>query len=192
MKKILIIQGHPGKESLCSSIAKAYYEEAEKSGYSIRLMDLNELKFDLTLHVAYKSEQKLEPDLILAQQYITEADHLVFVFPNWWSSMPALLKGFIDRTFLPGFAFKYRAKLPLPEKLLKNKTARIIITMDSPPWYYKWFAKAPGLNALKKGTLEFSGISPVKSTLLGPVRKAPQSRIDFFLNVAKNLGNKGI
>ncbi len=191
MKKILIIQGHPGKDSLCSSLAHAYHTEAEKSGCKVKLLQLSELKFDVTLHVSYKSEQILEPDLVLAQQYILEADHLVFIFPNWWGMMPALLKGFIDRTFLPGFAFKYREKSPLPEKLLKNKTARIIITMDSPPWYYKWFRNAPGLNALKKGTLEFSGISPVKSTLLGPVRKAPQARIDSFLKIVRALGSRG-
>ena len=95
-----------------------YFAEAEKSGYHVKLLELNELKFDLSLHVSYKSEQKLEPDLVLAQKYILEAEHLVFVFPNWWGMMPALLKGFIDRTFLPGFAFKYREKSPLPEKLL--------------------------------------------------------------------------
>jgi putative NADPH-quinone reductase len=191
MKKILIIQGHPGKKSLCASLARAYYDEAQKSGYTVKLLELVDLKFDLSLYVGYKSAQTLEPDLVLAQQSIQEADHLVFVFPNWWGMMPALLKGFIDRTFLPGFAFKYREKSPLPEKLLKNKTARIIITMDSPPWYYKWFRNAPGLHALKKGTLEFSGISPVKSTLLGPVRKAPQTRIDSFLKIVRNLGSKG-
>ena len=191
MKNILIIQGHPGKDSLCASLARMYFAEAEKSGYHVKLLELNELKFDLSLHVSYKSEQKLEPDLVLAQKYILEAEHLVFVFPNWWGMMPALLKGFIDRTFLPGFAFKYREKSPLPEKLLKNKTARIIITMDSPSWYYKWFRNAPGLNALKKGTLEFCGISPVSSTLLGPVRKAPKERIVSYLETVKVLGSKG-
>ena len=191
MKKILIIQGHPGKDSLCASLAQTYFTEAKNSGYDVKLLELIDLKFDLSLYGGYKSKQVFEPDLVLAQKYILEAQHLVFVYPVWWEMMPALLKGFIDRTFLPGFAFKYREKSPLPEKLLKNKTARIIITMDSPSWYYKWFRNAPGLNALKKGTLEFSGISPVKSTLLGPVRKAPKERIESFIKTARILGSKG-
>lgn len=191
MRKILIIQGHPGKDSLCASLARSYFEEAKKSGYEVKLLELIDLKFDLSLYGGYKSKQEFEPDLVLAQKSILDAEHIVFIFPNWWGMMPALLKGFIDRTFLPGFGFKYREKSPLPEKLLKNKTARIIITMDSPSWYYKWFRNAPGLNALKKGTLEFSGISPVKSTLLGPVRKAPKERIESFFKIVKTLGSKG-
>ena len=57
------------------------------------------------------------------QQDILWADHLVFVYPNWWSTVPALLKGLIDRMFVPGFAFKYRENSPFWDKLLKGKTA---------------------------------------------------------------------
>lgn len=191
MKKILIIQGHPGKDSLCASLSQSYFTQAKQSGFQVKLMHIVDLKFDVSLYSGYKSDQKLEPDLVLAQNNILEADHLVFIFPNWWGMMPAILKGFIDRTFLPGFAFKYRVKSPLPEKLLKNKTARIVITMDSPSWYYKWFRHAPGLHALKKGTLEFSGISPVNATLFGPVRKAPKERIESFFKIIETLGKKG-
>jgi len=191
MKKILIIQGNPKKESLCGVLAQAYLEEAKKANHDVKLIELKDLKFDLNLHVGYKEEQILEPDLIAAQKEIKEANHLVFIFPNWWSSMPALLKGFFDRVFLPGFAFKYRTKSPIPEKLLKGRSARIIITMDAPEWYYKWFNKAPGLAALKIGTLEFSGITPVKSTCLGPVRKAPKERIENFIKKVRKIGSKG-
>lgn len=191
MKKILIIQGNPKPESLCSHLAKLYKEEAEKVGHIVKLLELKDLKFDLNLNVGYKSEQKLEPDLKMAQEAILDANHLVFIFPNWWSSMPAVLKGFLDRVFLPGFSFKYQENSSFPEKLLKGRSARIIITMDAPSWYYNWFNKAPGLNSLKIGTLEFCGIKPVKSTLLGPVRKAPQMRLDGFLEKVRALGNKG-
>ncbi|TGL58031.1 flavodoxin family protein [Leptospira ognonensis] len=191
MKKILILQGNPKKDSLCGLLAKTYYEEAKKQ-YDVKLIEIKDLKFELNLYVGYKEDQGLEPDLKNAQNAILEAEHIVFIFPNWWSTMPALLKGFLDRVFLPSFAFKYRSNSPLPEKLLKGRSARIIITMDAPQWYYKWFNKAPGLNALKIGTLEFSGIAPVKSTCLGPVRKAPQKRIDNFIQIVKALGAKGL
>ncbi len=191
MKTILVIQGHPSKDSLCASLARVYFAEAEKSGFQVKLLELTDLQFDLSLYGGFKSKQIFEPDLALAQKFILEANHLVFVFPIWWETMPALLKGFIDRTFLPGFAFKYRENSPFPEKLLKNKSARIIATLDSPPWYYKWFRNASGLNSLKRGTLEFCGINPVKSTLIGPVRKAPKEKIEKFFNTVKELGNKG-
>ena len=188
MKKILVIQGHPRSDSLCGSIARAYSEAARTAGAEVTLLDLPNLKFDPTLHSGYKAEQPLESDLVQAQQLIREAQHLVFVFPSWWASMPALLKGFIDRVFLPGFAFKYRKKSPLPEKLLKGKSARIMITMDAPPWYYRWFNRAPGLRLLKFATLEFCGVKPVKSSLFGMVRHAPAERLQKYVAEARRIG----
>lgn len=188
MKKILVINGHPRSESLCGSLAKTYAEEAEKAGAEVTLLELHLLQFDLSLHVGYKTEQPLESDLVRAQELIRAADHLVFVFPSWWASLPALLKGFLDRVFLPGFSFKYRKDSPFPEQLLKGKTGRIIITMDAPGWYYKWFNRAPGLNIVKKGTLEFCGVKPVKYTLMGMVRNAKPERIQGFLATARKLG----
>lgn len=60
--------------------------------------------------------QPLEPDLAGAQEAVSWSDQVVFVDPNWWGSMPALLKGFIDRVFLPGYAFKDRANSPLRDR----------------------------------------------------------------------------
>lgn len=191
MKKILVINGHPHGDSLCGSLAQAYTEEAKKKGAEVTLLELHRLQFDLSLHVGYSSEQPLEADLVRAQQLISTADHLVFVFPSWWASMPALLKGFLDRVFLPGFSFKYRKGSPFPEQLLIGKTGRVIITMDAPGWYYRWFNRAPGLNIIKKGTLEFCGVKPVKYTLMGMVRSAKPERIQAFLATARKLGAQG-
>lgn len=188
MKKILVIQGHPRSESLCSSLAREYAAAAQQGGSQVDLLDLPQLKFDPILREGYKAEQALEPDLVKAQQLIRAADHLMFIFPSWWASMPALLKGFLDRVFLPGFAFKYRKNSPLPEKLLKGKTARIFITMDAPGWYYRWFNRAPGLRLLKFGTLEFCGVKPVKYNLFGPVRGAPEKLLQKFINEARRIG----
>ena len=190
MKKILVIQGNPRSDSLCGALAQNYAEAAKAAGAEVTLLDLPQLKFDAHLHTGYKSDQKLEADLVRAQQLILAAEHLVFVFPSWWASMPALLKGFIDRVFLPGFAFKYQEKSPLPLKLLKGRTARILITMDAPGWYYKWFNRAPGLRLLKFGTLEFCGVKPVKYNLFGMVRKAPKERIARYLEKARALGGR--
>jgi NAD(P)H dehydrogenase (quinone) len=84
----------------------------------------------------------------------------------WWYGYPALMKGFIDRTFLPGITFQPTQGKALPKKLLKGKTARIIITADTPKWYNFLIMKSPAINQFKKGTLEFCGISPVKATYI--------------------------
>jgi putative NADPH-quinone reductase len=90
--------------------------------------------------------------LINAQNDITWAEHLTLVYPIWWGGIPALLKGFFDRVFLPGFAFKYRKGSPFPDKLLKGRTAHLLVTMDTPPWYYRWVYRMPGLHQMRKTT----------------------------------------
>jgi NAD(P)H dehydrogenase (quinone) len=192
-KKILVVLGHANSQSLCSHLANTYVESAKNSGHSVDLLRLGELKFDPIFRYNYneKEKQPLEKDLAMSQDLIQKAEHIVFIFPSYWASMPALLKGWIDRVFLPGFAFKYNKSKPLPDKLLKGKTARIIITMDAPSLWYKFINGAPGLKLLKIGTLEFCGIKPVKSTILDSVRGSSPERITKLINSVEKLGLKG-
>lgn len=169
MKKLIIL-GHPAQDSFCKSIADTYFGTAKEIGHEVELLNLASLKFDPILHEGYKLIQPFEPDLEHAKNLISWADHLVWIYPNWWGAMPALQKGFIDRIFIPGFAFKYRQNSNLWDKLLTGKSAHIYVTMDSPPWYYKWFTKMPGHNQMKHAILQFCGISPIKITNFGPVK----------------------
>lgn len=188
MKKILIILGHPDKESFGGSLANSYKEGALKSGAEVKSLNLADLNFDPILHRGYKEIQALEPDLVKAQELITWANHLVFVYPLWWATMPALLKGFLDRTFLPGFAFKYRKDSPFWDKLLTGKSARMIVTMDAPTWYNYWINGNAGPKAMKKATLEFSGIKPVKVTTIGGVKEMKPEQIKGWLAKIEKIG----
>lgn len=190
MKKILIILGHPDKESFGGNLANSYKKGGIKSGAEVKELYLADLKFDPILHLGYKKIQKLEPDLVYAQELIKWADHLVFVYPTWWATMPALLKGFIDRTFLPGFAFKYRENSSFWDKYLTGKTARLIITMDAPTWYNYWINGNAGVKAMKKAILEFCGIKPVKVTTIGSVRFLKPEQIQKWLERSEKLGEE--
>ena len=125
MKKILIFNGHPNTGSFCHSLALAYQKGAGEGAAEIQQISLDSLEFNPNLKFGYSKISELEPALIEAQNKIKWADHIVFVYPNWWGGMPAVMKGFFDRTFLPGFAFKYRKDSPLPEKLLSGKQIQI-------------------------------------------------------------------
>ncbi|OGB21349.1 MAG: NADPH:quinone reductase [Burkholderiales bacterium RIFCSPLOWO2_02_FULL_57_36] len=168
-KKILVVLGHPSSDSYCGSLADTYAEAARQAGTEVRKIHLGELDFDPVLHEGYTRIQALEPDLVAAQEAFAWAEHLVFVYPIWWGAMPALMKGFIDRIFLPGFAFKYRPNSSLWDKLLAGRSAHLLVTMDAPPWYFKWINRMPGHNQMKKTILEFSGIKPVRISSFGPV-----------------------
>jgi putative NADPH-quinone reductase len=187
---IAVIVGHPYPESYCNALAQAYTKGAADSGAEVRIIDLGRISFDPILKYGYHQRTELEPDLLAAQETIRWADHLVFVYPNWWGSMPALLKGFFDRAFLPGYAFKSKPNSLMTEKLLKGKTARLIVTMDSPLWYYRLALKRAGHHIMKRGILQFCGINPVKITEIGMVKTTSMEVREKWLRKVEELGIK--
>lgn len=170
MKKILVINGHPNAGSFNRALTDAYLLGIRKTEAEVKVLTISELQFNPSLQFGYQQRMELEPDLVQAQELILWADHLVWIHPVWWGGLPALTKGFIDRVFLPGFAFKYRENSVWWDKLLSGKTARIITTLDQPGWYYRLAFGRPSVNQLKKSTLQFCGIKPVKVTYIGPIR----------------------
>jgi NAD(P)H dehydrogenase (quinone) len=180
-RNIVVILGHPDSSSYCGTLAAAYAQAAQEAGHDTRFFKLGEVAFDLTLHHGYKARQEHEQGLLEIKDAITWANHLVFVYPIWWGGLPALLKGFIDRVFLPGYAFKYRENSQFWDRLLVGRSAHAIVTMDTPPWYYRLVYRMPGHNQMKKTILEFCGIKPVKITSLGPVRYASPRKREKWL-----------
>lgn len=189
-KNILVILGHPDKNSFCGSLAKAYIDSAMANGSEVHELQLGELNFDPILWEGYKKIQELEPDLVKAQELILWSNHIVFVYPNWWGTMPAVMKGFFDRVFLPGFAFKYRKDSPLWDKLLTGRTAHLMVTMDTPPWYYRWIYHRPGHNEMKRTILGFCGIKVVKILEFALIKGSNQQQREKWITVAKDLGSK--
>lgn len=148
------------------------------------------MDFDPVLKYGYRVPYPLEPDLETAVNKIMEAEHLVWVFPMWWYGGPALLKGFVDRTFLPGITFKYQKGKLFPDKLLKGKTARIIITADTVSWYNSLIMKNPATNQFKWGVLEFCGVKPVKITYLAPIKNSTLAQRNKWLDKVFKLGKQ--
>lgn len=178
--KTLIILGHPRPNSFCSLLADRYLEIARSKGQEVTLLRLHELKFNLNLETGFENSDPLEPDLIRAQKLIADSSHIVFIYPNWWGTMPALLKGFLDRVLLPNFAFKYHPEKMMPIKLLKGRTADLIITMDTPPWIYRFLLGSPGLKIMKTSILNFCGIKVKQTVLLGPIRKSDKETLNSY------------
>ncbi len=187
-KKILVILGHPDTESFCGALSTAYIEGANAAAAEIRELRIGELNFDPILWKGYKEIQELEPDLVRAQELIQWSDHMVFVYPNWWGAMPALMKGFFDRVFLPSYAFKYRDNSAFWDKLLSGRTAHLIVTLDTPPWYYRWIYRQPGHNQMKRTILGFCGIKVVKITELAIVRGSTAGKREKWLAMVNRLG----
>ncbi|MDJ1467664.1 NAD(P)H-dependent oxidoreductase [Xanthocytophaga flava] len=136
--KLYILLAHPDTDSFNGQLADAYEQAAIGKGHEVRRQNLGELTFDPILWKGYKEIQKLEPDLQEAQRNIIWCDNWIIFYPVWWGSVPALFKGFIDRTLYPGFAFKYHDKGPFWDKLLRGRSAHVITTCDA-PWLWIWW-----------------------------------------------------
>lgn len=190
--KILLINGHPNPESFSAALAEAYQKGATSAGHEVRMLNLGELDFDPILNYGYHKPTALEPDLLKAQELILWADHLVWVYPVWWGSLPALLKGFLDRVLLPGYAFKFRENSVWWDKLLKGRSGRVIQTLDQPPWFYRWFNGRPTYHMMKKMVLGFCGLKPVKVTSFGPVKKSTVEKREKWLRKVEGLGRRAV
>jgi len=180
-KRILVIVGHPASNSFCGALAESYIKGAKTAGNEVQRISLADLSFDPILHNGYATIQELEPDLVAAQNAITWAQHIVFVYPIWWGALPALLKGFFDRIFLPGFAFKFREGSQFWDRLLTGRSAHLLVTMDTPPWYFRWVYRMPGHNQMKRTILEFCGIKPVTVSSFGPIKSASRKKLEKWL-----------
>lgn len=189
MKNILLINGHPNQQSFCYALTEAYRTGASRHAIQLSQLNIAQLEFNPNLQYGYSQRMELEPDLLDAIEKIKKADHLVWVYPMWWYGYPAQMKGFIDRAFLPNIAYRSR-KGKLPEKLLKGKTAHIIMTSDTPRWYDYLFLKSPAINQLKKGTLEFCGIHPVKVTYISGVTHSTSEFRENWLKKITALGEQ--
>ena len=132
------------------------------------------------LRHGYRAEQPLEPDLRAAQAAIERADHLVWVFPTYWAAPPAVVRGFVDRVFLPGWAFRFEGHA-LPTGLLAGRGSRVVTTMDSPGWWYRLGLRRTLHASFARGTLAFCGLAPVDVTTIHRVRELDGTARDRWL-----------
>lgn len=186
--RILVIDGHPDAGSLSDGLACAYVAGARAAGHDVRIARLREMRFDPILHGGFNAPQPLEPDLLAAREAIRWCQHLVIVTPCWWWSVPALLKGFIDRVFLPGFGVEYLNRFPYIRKLMTGRSARVIYTQNSPQWLAILAREDLFWRSMRRGFLGHCGFSPIRRTVLASVEHASQSKRERWLREANQLG----
>ncbi|MDI9325544.1 MAG: NAD(P)H-dependent oxidoreductase [Alphaproteobacteria bacterium] len=188
-KKIVIVVANPNTTSFTYALAKAYETAAIAKGHKVSFFSVWDMQFNPILEKGYEVIQPLEKDLLAFQSAVRAADHVVFVYANWWSTMPAKLKGLFDRCWLPGFAFKFIDGTMHP--LLKNKTGRIInICGDQHPFLLR-LRIGDYTNELKNGILKDCGMGPVKVSCIGPTKKATDAQKKKWFKEIELLGTRG-
>lgn len=192
-RRITIIQGHPDAQGhhFGHALASAYQQGALEAGHAITMIEVARLDFPL-LRSKADFEQGTPPAAIAqAQQTIAWAEHLVLYYPLWLGTMPALMKGFLEQVFRPGFAIRAGDAEQWPQKLLTGKSARIVITMGMPAAIYRWYFRAHSLKSLERNVLRFSGIHPIKESLIGLVEANNPARHQKWLTRMQALGRTG-
>jgi len=187
-KRVAIIQGHPDLEQdhLGHSLAEAYAQAAESAGHEVRYLNVAELDVP-PLRSKREWEQTPVPDAVRAAQEVIEwSEHLLIVHPLWLGSMPAVLKNFLEQVFRPGFAID--AAGHGWRKKLTGRSARVVVTMGMPAALYRFWFFSHGLRSMVRNVLNFSGISPVRTTLIGMVDGSRERISEHWLPLMRRYG----
>lgn len=191
-RRILLIQGHPdnSQHHLCHALASAYAEGAMAAGHEVCRIDVAALDFPLLRSKKDWEQGAVPAALLSAQEDILWAEHVVLFFPLWLGDMPALLKGFLEQVARPGFAVGKAGEQGLGAKLLKGRSARVVVTMGMPALVYRWYFRAHSVKSLERNILGFVGFAPVRETLVGMVESLGEIGVAQWLERMNKAGRK--
>jgi putative NADPH-quinone reductase len=190
-RRIAVIQGHPDPEAhhLLHALANSYAEGASSAGHEVRRLEVAKFEFLLLRTQSEFETGGLPPGLVQAGEDLRWAQHWVFLFPLWHGTMPALLKGFLEHIFRPGFAMEYK-KNGFPKRLLAGRSARIVVTMGMPVLLYRWYFGAYGLRSFERSMLSFAGIRPIRESLYGLALSDDKKRARWIADLRRH-GERG-
>ncbi|MBE0368601.1 NAD(P)H-dependent oxidoreductase [Pseudoalteromonas sp. MMG013] len=185
--KCLVVLAHPLDNSLCQHLADKTISHLKSKGYTVTVKDLYAEHFDPVLSKEERASyyqstfdtQQLTTDI--AQ--LTEAQSLVLIFPTWWFGFPAILKGWFDRVWAPGYAYEHASDFgPIKQCLTNLKEMKVVTTLGSPWWVDTFILRTPVKKVLKLALLgacasncKFQMLSLYKSEQLS------QQKIDKFI-----------
>ena len=193
-KKICIIDGHPdaNPDHLIHALCNAYEAGAVEEGHQVSRINVGGMDVPFLNSQDEFDTPPPEPILSLREQ-IGVADHLVIAFPLWMGGMPARLKAFLEQAARAGFSLKPgQSDHEWPERMMKGKSARIIITMGMPDLMYRFGMDAGALKALERGVLGLSGFKPMHHTIIGSVGALTESKIESWMTFMKEIGGEAV
>ena len=187
----LVVYCHPVEASYCASLRDAAVRGLERAGHDVSVVDLTKDGFNPVMsrneweqYIATEDivPQSLEPYVVQLQA----AQIVVFVYPTWWGGLPALLKGWIERTMLPGVAFKLNTKKKVRPALTQVRHIVVVSTFGS-PWAYVKFVNDNGRRILVRAMrLATSWRTRTHCFGLYAMDKATQNDREKFIRTVEN------
>ena len=186
----LVVVSHSDPESLTHHVARSISDAIRTAGGSVETADLAAENFDprftggdLNL---FRGIGTTPSDVLAEQQRIDRADQLVLVFPMYWWSMPALLKGWIDRVFVSGWAYDMTADAGLVKKLQRLDVHLVALAGDDADSFERHDIHSAFRTQIERGIVEYCGATVGSTTFLHETDT--RSREDFAAEVA-DLGS---
>ncbi|MHB1405026.1 MAG: NAD(P)H-dependent oxidoreductase [Desulfitobacteriaceae bacterium] len=179
----LIIYAHPNKKSFNHVILEQVKRGLKDGNHTFTVIDLYEENFNPVLIFNEQIKRSELANNIETEHYrelVRQADHLIFIYPIWWYGTPAILKGFLDRVFVSGFAYTNKGKLP--KGLLGDKSAWVVYTIDSPSWFVRLFRRNVEWKVMSDAILKYCGIKRIKRMMFAGVKNSSPERRQKWLD----------
>ena len=192
-KTICVIDGHPDADParFIHAIADAYCDGAKHAGFDVERISVASLQPMPLLTVAAFTRPPAEP-ILSEREKLSRADHVVLAFPLWLGSMPAVTRAFFEQVACGGFLIQEpEGDSRWPKRLMKGKSARIIVTMGMPAFLYRTLMGSNALKALEKGIFGISGFKPTRHSIFGGVGDATIEKRQNWLDEVRKLGESG-
>lgn len=190
MSRICLIDGHPDAtpERFCHALVDAYQTGARAGGHEVQRIDIAALDIQPLASAGAFALAPPEP-VRSEREKIAAADHVCLIFPLWLGSMPSKTRAFFEHAACGQFLLATGDSAHAwPKKMMKGKSARIIITMGMPGFAYRLFFDAGSLKALQRGLFGVSGFKPVRHTIFGGVDAAGDAGRRSWLQKVNRLG----
>ena len=160
--KCLVLVGHPIAGSFNAALAERYAAVLTAGGAEVRIMHLDKMEFEGSLRTRKPGDAELIGDAAEFWDNLMWSKHFVLVHPLWWGGMPAKLKALLDLTLQSGKAYRYEGNKPLPNGLLKGRSARLVVTSDTPDWFMRLAYGNAHFKQVTRQILKFCGLGPVR------------------------------
>lgn len=192
--KHLVILAHPREDSFTRQVARTYVEALQAAGHRVVLRDLYAIGFNPVASaddIAAMRTDKVAADVQVEMDHVREAQVISFVAPVWWISMPAILKGWIDRVMVSGFAYGYGPDRRVTG-LLAGKQGIVFSSSGSTTQEFLDTGKLAAIRTMWGiGTVEFCGIQLLEHVHFAPVgtRSTPEM-IEQYLQRVREVAQR--
>jgi putative NADPH-quinone reductase len=159
--RLLVVHAHPCPESFGTALFRTVLETAEGAGHVVRALDLYAEGFDPVMSPderrTYGDEASVDPVLEWHIAHLRWAEGIVFVYPTWWYSQPAMLKGWLDRVWRTGVAFHLGPR-GLTPALTDIRILGVVTTLGSSRWLWSIVMGSPGRKVILRGLRACTGL----------------------------------